>query len=193
MHQTLSMTAAIVPKVTCDLTFQGAEGVKDHPHLKHLPLADPTFDKLGQIDLLIGCNCCRTYLSQKSSEAIPTNPWQSRLSLDGFSWDATHLNQSNTLLNPLWLATLHLLQVLMKILGDRRDILPRHLSYSGRKVVLEHSLPSDSPQETRLSTHGRISCTGCAMFLFKRKLHYTHGLLATFSRCKERVHRSWIR
>ena len=133
MHQTLSMTAAIVPNVACDLPLQGAEGVKDHRHLKHLPLADPTFDKLGRIDLLIGCNCCRTYLSQKSSEAIPTNPWQSRLSLAGFSWDATRLNQSNTLLNQLWLATLHLLQVLMKILGDRRDILPRHLSYSGRK------------------------------------------------------------
>ena len=47
---------SVVPKVTCDLPLQGAAGVKDHPHIKDLALADSHFDRPGRIDLLIGCN-----------------------------------------------------------------------------------------------------------------------------------------
>ena len=52
----LSVTAAIVPKVTCDLPLQGASHVRDMPHIKPLALADPTFHLPGRVDLLLGCD-----------------------------------------------------------------------------------------------------------------------------------------
>ncbi len=61
----LSLTAAIVPKVTCDLPLQGASGVKSLPHIKELQLADPHFDKPGRIDLLVGCNILRDILDSE--------------------------------------------------------------------------------------------------------------------------------
>ena len=48
------VTAALGPKVTCDLPLQDAAGVRNIPHLKDLKLADPTFYLPGQIDLLLG-------------------------------------------------------------------------------------------------------------------------------------------
>ena len=50
------ISAAVVPRVTCDLPLQGAAGVKDLPHLKDLELADPNFYLPGRIDLLLGEN-----------------------------------------------------------------------------------------------------------------------------------------
>ena len=68
----LTLIAAIVPKVTCDLPLQGAVGVKDHPHIKDLALADAHFDRPGRIDLLIGCNLLPNILTsdirQRSAE-----------------------------------------------------------------------------------------------------------------------------
>ena len=58
----MSLTAAVVAKVTCDLPLQGASGVRDLPYLKELPLADPHFDQPGRIDLLIGCNLLQDIL-----------------------------------------------------------------------------------------------------------------------------------
>ncbi len=52
----LSVTAAIVPKVTCDLPLQGATHVRDMPHIKPLSLADPNFHLPGRVDLLLGCD-----------------------------------------------------------------------------------------------------------------------------------------
>ena len=52
----LSVTAAIVPKVTCDLPLQGAAHVRNMPHLKSLPLADSTFHLPGRVDILLGCD-----------------------------------------------------------------------------------------------------------------------------------------
>lgn len=52
----LSVTAAIVHKVTCDLPLQGASHVRDMPHIKPLALADPTFHLPGRVDLLLGCD-----------------------------------------------------------------------------------------------------------------------------------------
>ena len=40
--------------MTCNLPLQGAAAVKSLTHIKDLPLADPTFDLPGQIDLLLG-------------------------------------------------------------------------------------------------------------------------------------------
>ena len=50
------ISAAVVPRVTCDLPLQGAAGVKELPHLKDLQLADPNFHLPGRIDLLLGEN-----------------------------------------------------------------------------------------------------------------------------------------
>ena len=55
-NQPYQISAAVVPKVTCDLPLQGAAGVQDLPHLKGLELADPTFYLPGRIDLLLGEN-----------------------------------------------------------------------------------------------------------------------------------------
>ena len=55
-EQQHQIVAAVVPTVTCDLPLQGAEGVRELPHLKGLKLADPTFYLPGHIDLLIGEN-----------------------------------------------------------------------------------------------------------------------------------------
>ena len=55
-NQPYQISAAVVPKVTCDLPLQGAAGVQDLPHLKGLELADPTFHLPGRIDLLLGEN-----------------------------------------------------------------------------------------------------------------------------------------
>ena len=52
----LAVTAAIVPKVTCDLPLQGATHVRDMPHIRSLQLADPTFHLPGRVDLLLGCD-----------------------------------------------------------------------------------------------------------------------------------------
>ena len=52
----LNVTAAIVPKVTCDLPLQGAAHVRNMPHLKSLPLPDPTFHLPGRVDMLLGCD-----------------------------------------------------------------------------------------------------------------------------------------
>ena len=53
----LSVTAAIVPKVTCDFPLQGASHVRDMPHIKPLALmADPTYHLPGRVDLLLGCD-----------------------------------------------------------------------------------------------------------------------------------------
>ena len=70
-----SVTAAIVPTVTCDLPLQGATGMKDLDRLKDIPLADPDFDKPGKIDLLIGCDILLTIILNKyTRNGEPTMP-----------------------------------------------------------------------------------------------------------------------
>ena len=46
--------------------------MKQLPHLKDLTLADPTFDKPGRIDLLLGCNILQDV--RKSDEELLLNP-----------------------------------------------------------------------------------------------------------------------
>ena len=60
----LSVTAAIVPKVTCDLPLQGATHVRDMPHIKPLSLADPNFHLPGRVDLLLGCDIIQEIMLQ---------------------------------------------------------------------------------------------------------------------------------
>ena len=52
----LQLSAAVVNRVTCDLPLQGASAVRELPHIRQLTLADPTFNKPGRVDLLIGCD-----------------------------------------------------------------------------------------------------------------------------------------
>ena len=58
----------MVPKVTCDPPLQRANGVRDLPHIKNLSLADPHFDQLGWVDLLIGCNLLQDILRVETQQ-----------------------------------------------------------------------------------------------------------------------------
>jgi len=70
----LSLTAAVVPKVTCDLPLQGAEGVRNLPHIRGLSLADPQFDQPGRVDLLIGCNLLQDVLLTETRQGDSKQP-----------------------------------------------------------------------------------------------------------------------
>ena len=71
---TLQISAAVVQKVTCDLPLQGATGVQDLPHIRTLPLADPTFDKPGRVDLLLGCDIWSSIMLPESRPGTGKNP-----------------------------------------------------------------------------------------------------------------------
>ena len=85
----LTLMAAVVPKVTCDLPLQGAAGVRKLEHLKNISLADPSFDQPGRIDLLIGCSLLQDVLTSESSVAVPINLWPRVLCSDGRYSDIT--------------------------------------------------------------------------------------------------------
>ena len=70
----LTLTAAIVPKVTCDLPLQGTAGVRKLEHLKNISLADHSFDQPGRIDLLIGCNLLQDVLTSEIKSGSPDQP-----------------------------------------------------------------------------------------------------------------------
>ena len=59
------LTAAIVPRVTCNLPLQGAAHVRNMPHIDSLTLADPTFLLPGKIDLLLGCDAIPDIMEQE--------------------------------------------------------------------------------------------------------------------------------
>ena len=67
----LLLTAAVVPKVTCDLPLQGPPGVKNYSHLKDLSLVDPNFDQPGRIDLLFGCNALQDIFTTDIKKGSP--------------------------------------------------------------------------------------------------------------------------
>ena len=70
----LSLTAAVVSKVTCDLPLQGANGVRNLPHLKELSFADPKFDQPERVDLLIGCNILQDILQSETRQGTSNQP-----------------------------------------------------------------------------------------------------------------------
>ena len=61
----LYTVAAIVKEVTCNLPVQGVAHIRDLPHLQSLVLANPTFDRPGRIDVLIGCDLFSDILTNK--------------------------------------------------------------------------------------------------------------------------------
>ena len=52
----MTLSAAVVQKVTDNFPVQGTPIVEDLPHLQNLKLADPTFHKTGRIDVLLGAD-----------------------------------------------------------------------------------------------------------------------------------------
>ena len=55
-EQSHHISAAAVPEVTCSLPLQGASSVRELPHIRELPLADPNFHSPGRVDLVLGEN-----------------------------------------------------------------------------------------------------------------------------------------
>ena len=56
INKNMNVTAEVVDKVSCDLPLQDASSVRELPYIKSLKLEDPSFDKPGRIDLLLGCD-----------------------------------------------------------------------------------------------------------------------------------------
>ena len=52
----LSITAIVVPRVTCDLPLQPVNNASEWKHLSNITLADPDFATPGKIDLLLGAD-----------------------------------------------------------------------------------------------------------------------------------------
>ena len=70
----MSISAAVVQKVTCDLPLQGASNVRDMPHIKPLCLADPTFHLPGKVDLLLGCDVMPQLMLPESRSGPKNTP-----------------------------------------------------------------------------------------------------------------------
>ena len=51
-----TLTAIIVPRVTCDLPLRPVHNSSNWSHISNLPLADPDFGTPGKIDLLLGAD-----------------------------------------------------------------------------------------------------------------------------------------
>ena len=51
-----TITAIVVPRVTCDLPMQPVYGTSKQDHLSNITLADPGFATPGKIDLLLGAD-----------------------------------------------------------------------------------------------------------------------------------------
>ena len=77
-NPTLSMSAAVVPRVTCDLPLQETPSIKACNHLKDLVLADPQFDKPGKVNLLIGYNALQDVLTTDMQKGNPQGPMAMR-------------------------------------------------------------------------------------------------------------------
>ena len=116
-EQQHQIVAAVVSTVTCDLPLQGAEGVRDLPHLKGLKLADPTFYSPGRIDLLIGENILARLLQPPDIQIGPQGTPSAWKTIFGwairgpFTPDhqrvakATNLNIPTIVESPDWLLT----------------------------------------------------------------------------------------
>ena len=52
----VTLSAAMVQKVTDNLPVQGTPTVEELPHIQNLKLADPTYHKPGRIDVLLGAD-----------------------------------------------------------------------------------------------------------------------------------------
>ena len=61
-------------KVTCDLPLQGATTVRQLPYIQDLSLADPTFDKPGMVDVLIGRDAWQDVMKPETRQGNSKQP-----------------------------------------------------------------------------------------------------------------------
>lgn len=54
-HPSISVSAAVLPRVTCDLPTE-AVLASDWPMIDHLLLADPRFHDPGRVDMILGAD-----------------------------------------------------------------------------------------------------------------------------------------
>ena len=67
----VTLSAAVVQKVTDNLPVQGTPTIDDLPHIQNLTLADPTYHKPGRIDVLLGADA---YPELMVHDSIVTGP-----------------------------------------------------------------------------------------------------------------------
>ena len=70
----VSVTAIVVPKVTCDLPMKPITFELGWTHLSHLPLADPGFGRPGQVDILLGADVFVEILGQGRRKGAAGSP-----------------------------------------------------------------------------------------------------------------------
>ena len=68
---TYPVVAAAMPEVTCNLPLRSASSVKELPHLKGLPLADPQFHIPSKIDLVLGENILGKLVPSRDDKVGP--------------------------------------------------------------------------------------------------------------------------
>ena len=72
--KSLSISAIVVPRVTCDLPIQPIHFDSQWTHLKDLKLADPDFGRPGRIDMLLGIDVHTDVLLQGRRSGPPGSP-----------------------------------------------------------------------------------------------------------------------
>ena len=72
--KSLSVSAIVVPRVTCDLPVQPVHFDSQWTHLKDLKLADPDFGRPGKIDILLGIDVYTDVLLNGRRSGPPGSP-----------------------------------------------------------------------------------------------------------------------
>ena len=72
--KSLSVSAIVVPRVTCDLPVQPIHFDSQWTHLKDLKLADPDFGRPGRIDILLGIDVYTDVLLHGRRSGPPGSP-----------------------------------------------------------------------------------------------------------------------
>jgi len=70
----LFLKVFVLPKVTGNMPAQVPPPLKQLPHLRDLPLADPQFDQPGKIDLLIGNDALQDIIMPEFRRGAPSEP-----------------------------------------------------------------------------------------------------------------------
>ena len=79
-----SITAVVVPRVTCDLPTEPIPFALEWDHLSNLTLSDPTFGQPGRIDVLLGINTFIDCLSEGRISGHLVHQPHLKRNLDGF-------------------------------------------------------------------------------------------------------------
>jgi len=74
LSKAISVTAVIVPRVTCDLPLQHIPFRAEWNHLADLTLANPDFGRPGRIDLLLGVDVFAEVVRQGRRTGVAGSP-----------------------------------------------------------------------------------------------------------------------